>query len=100
MSNDKFLCVCREKKADSAPQPSQPESDPESDVDIDNTGCVEPDNDPEQAMGDPAKTPTEDEVDKAGELRSQAAGHYSEQRYEEAIAAYEQAILLNPTNAL
>lgn len=81
-------------------EPPKPESDPESDVDIDDTGCVEPDNDPEQPMGDANKVPTEDELEKAGEFRSQAAAHYSEQRYEDAVAAYEQAILLNPTNAL
>lgn len=82
------------------PEPQEPASDPESDVDIDNEGCVEPDNDPEQPMGDANKVPTEDDLEKAGEFRSQAATHYSEQRYADAVSAYEQAIVLNPTNAL
>lgn len=37
-----------EKKAEPEPEAPKVESDPESDVDIDNEGCVEPDNDPPQ----------------------------------------------------
>lgn len=51
-------------------------------------------------MGDSSKIPSEEEIEKAGEHRSVAAGHFSERRFEEAIAGYEQAILANPTNAL
>lgn len=76
------------------------ESDPESDVDIDMDGCVEPDNDPPQEMGDAAKEPTDEECEQASTFRGEAAGHYSEQRFEEAVASYEKAIKLNPTNAL
>lgn len=76
------------------------ESDPESDVDIDNEGCVEPDNEPPQPMGDTSKEPTDEERDQASSIRGEAAGHFSEQRYAEAIADYEKAIELNPTNAL
>jgi len=87
-------------KPESAPKEPEVESDPESDIDIDNEGCVEPDNDPPQSMGDPTKTPTEEELDQASALRSEAASHFSDQRYEEAVATYEKAINLNPINAL
>lgn len=76
------------------------ESDPESDVDIDNEGCVEPDTDAPQPMGDSSKEPTDEERDQAGDLRSEAARHYSEQQYQDAVNSYEKAIALNPTNAL
>lgn len=69
-------------------------------MELDNTGCVEPDTDALQQMGDSNKTPTEEDIEKASEYRSQAAGHFSERRFEEAVASYEQAILANPTNAL
>lgn len=51
-------------------------------------------------MGDISKEPTDEERDQASDLRGQAASHFSEQRYEEAVADYEKAIELNPTNAL
>lgn len=96
-----FLSLFRTKAATPEPEAqAKPESDPESDVDIDNEGCVAPDNDPEQPMGDSSKVPTDEERDQASELRSLAVTHYSEQRYEDAVADYEKAILLNPTNSL
>lgn len=63
-------------------------------------GVIEPDNDIDQPMGDSTKTPTEDEIDKSGDLRSQAATAYSEQKFQEAIDLYTQAIEMNPGNAL
>uniref|UniRef100_A0A1L8DMC5 Putative hsp70-interacting protein hip/transient component of progesterone receptor complex n=1 Tax=Nyssomyia neivai TaxID=330878 RepID=A0A1L8DMC5_9DIPT len=83
-----------------SPPPAEEESEPESDVEIDREGCVEPDRDEPQEMGDAAKEPTDEDVDKAGDCRSQAAAAYSEQKYDEAIDLYTQAILLNPGNAL
>lgn len=61
---------------------------------------MEPDNDEPQPMGDFTKIPTDEERETASALRSQAAAHFSEQRYEDAVADYEKAITLNPTNAL
>lgn len=63
-------------------------------------GCVEPDNDAPLAMGDTTKEeiPEEDQ-DKADEFRSQAAKAYSQQKYDEAISLYTQAIELNPLSA-
>lgn len=51
-------------------------------------------------MGDPSKEPEEDEIEKASEIRAQAAAAYSEQKYEEAVKFYTDAIKLNPKNAL
>lgn len=51
-------------------------------------------------MGDNSKTVSEDDMDKASELRSQAAGAYSEQEYDKAINFYTEAIKANPHNAL
>lgn len=51
-------------------------------------------------MGDSNKTPTEEEIDQASDLRSQAAAAYSEQKFVQAIELYTKAIELNPGNAL
>lgn len=51
-------------------------------------------------MGDATKEPTGEEIEQASGFRSQAATHFSEQRFEEAVSDYEKAIELNPTNAL
>uniref|UniRef100_A0A1B0A3C6 STI1 domain-containing protein n=1 Tax=Glossina pallidipes TaxID=7398 RepID=A0A1B0A3C6_GLOPL len=63
-------------------------------------GVIPPDRVPEQSTIDFSKNSTEEEIDKASELRSEAAAAYSEQRYGEAIDFYTQAIELNPGNAL
>lgn len=69
-------------------------------MEIDNEGCIEPDNDPPQQMGDISKTPTEEEEDQARELRLKAAAAFSDGNYTEAMSLYTEAIMLNPTNAL
>lgn len=81
-------------------EPEKEDSDPESDVELNMEGCVEPDNDPEQPMGDASKEPSEEDEDKANELRSKAAEAYSEQNYEESVKLYTEAIELNPRSAL
>uniref|UniRef100_D3TLF5 Hsp70-interacting protein n=1 Tax=Glossina morsitans morsitans TaxID=37546 RepID=D3TLF5_GLOMM len=75
------------------------ESD-ESEIELDMEGVIPPDRVPEQSTIDFSKNSTEEEIDKASELRSEAAAAYSEQRYGEAIDFYTQAIELNPGNAL
>lgn len=87
------------KKEEEQPEKKE-ESDPESDIELDMEGCVEPDNEPEQPMGDASKEPSEDDIDKANELRSKAAAAYSEQNYEEAVKLFTEAIELNPRSAL
>ncbi|XP_036320101.1 hsc70-interacting protein 1-like [Rhagoletis pomonella] len=61
---------------------------------------IEADTEADQPMGDSNKTPSEEEIDQASDLRSQAAAAYSEQKFEEAIDLYTKAIELNPGNAL
>lgn len=65
-------------------------------------GVIEPDADDDtpQPMGDPTKTPTEEEMDEANDLRSKAASAYSEQKFQESIDFYTSAIEVNPGNAL
>ncbi|XP_035905416.1 hsc70-interacting protein 1-like [Anopheles stephensi] len=81
-------------------EPKAAESDPESDLELDNEGCVEPDSEPNQPMGDASKEPTEEEFDQANDLRSQAAAAYGEQKYDEAVKLFTDAIQLNPKSAL
>ncbi|XP_053664885.1 putative protein FAM10A4 isoform X2 [Anopheles marshallii] len=76
------------------------ESDPESELELDNEGCVEPDSEPNQPMGDVSKEPTEEEFDQANDFRSQAAAAYGEQKYDEAVKLFTDAIQLNPKSAL
>uniref|UniRef100_A0A182SKA5 STI1 domain-containing protein n=1 Tax=Anopheles maculatus TaxID=74869 RepID=A0A182SKA5_9DIPT len=81
-------------------EPTEVESDPESELELDNEGCVEPDLEPNQPMGDASREPTEEEFDQANDLRSQAAVAYSEQKYDEAVKLFTDAIQLNPKSAL
>lgn len=61
---------------------------------------MEPDTDAPQEMGDSSKEPSEEEMDTAGDHRSKAAGAYSEQKYEDALKSYTDAIQVNPKNSL
>ncbi|XP_059618636.1 hsc70-interacting protein 1-like [Phlebotomus argentipes] len=88
------------EEEEAAATAQQEESEPESDVELDREGCVDPDTDDPQEMGDAGKEPTDDDMDRASDCRAQAAAAYSEQKYDEAIDLYTQAILLNPGNAL
>ncbi|KAJ6295071.1 hypothetical protein OIU76_023048 [Salix suchowensis] len=72
----------------------------ESDIDLDNTDVVEPDNDPPQKMGDPAVEVTEEMWDAAQSEKSKAMDAISEGKLEEAIDHLTQAITLNPTSAI
>ncbi|XP_037937686.1 hsc70-interacting protein 1-like [Teleopsis dalmanni] len=75
-------------------------SDSESEIELDNEGVIEGDDVTDLIMGDSSKTPTEEEVDQASAIRSEAAQAYSEQKFQEAIDLYTKAIELNPGNAL
>ncbi|CAG9831863.1 unnamed protein product [Diabrotica balteata] len=78
------------------------ESDPESELEFDMTGCVEPDfiDDANQKMGDPSKELTEEVADKADEKRMEAMSQLSEGNIEKALELFTEAIELNPTSAL
>lgn len=56
----------------------------------------EPDNDPPQTMGISDREVTEEEMEKSNEKKRTAIEFYSEQKYEDSINAYTEAILLNP----
>lgn len=73
--------------------------DPESDLEIDNEGVVAGDTD-QPEMGDENKEPSEEEMDQASEFRGQATSAYSEQKFEECVKLYTEAIKLNPRSAL
>ena len=83
------------KKATVQPEESEEEDDePElPEPEIDREGCVEPDPDTPHEMGDITKQPSEDDIDKANELRSKAQSLYSEQKFDEAIDLYTQVCL-------
>lgn len=77
------------------------ESEPESDLEIDNEGCVPPDeDDPKQVMGDATKEVSEEDMDKADEKRREAVSQFSEGNINKAIELYTEAIQLNPNSAL
>lgn len=66
-----------------AAEPAQPESDPESEVELELLDTVvEPDSGIPQEMGDENKEATEEEMDQASDLRGKAAAAYSEGDFE------------------
>ncbi|CAH0554804.1 unnamed protein product [Brassicogethes aeneus] len=77
------------------------EESEESDLEIDSSGCVEPDElSPDQNMGDASKVEiSEEESDKADEKRREAMQILSENA-EKAIGLFTEAIVINPTSAL
>ncbi|KAM7482920.1 hypothetical protein LguiB_007503 [Lonicera macranthoides] len=72
----------------------------ESDVELDNTDVVEPDNEPPQKMGDPSIEVTEQNMDAAQISKSKAVDAISEGNLNEAIDQLTEAILLNPRSAI
>lgn len=81
--------------------PEMADSEPESDLELDNEGCITPDAvDSSQKMGDAAKEFSEEDSDKADEKRMGAVGQFSEGNFEKAVELYTEAIELNPQSAL
>lgn len=77
------------------------DSDPESVLEFDMSGCVEPDKlDDNQKMGDPSKEVTEELSDQADEKRVEAMSQLSEGNIEKAIELFTEAIEINPNSAL
>ncbi|XP_031281970.1 TPR repeat-containing thioredoxin TDX [Pistacia vera] len=72
----------------------------ESDIELDNTDIVEPDNDPPQKMGDPSVEVTEEMRDAANAAKLKAMDSISEGKPDEAIDQLTEAIMLNPTSAI
>ncbi|XP_068308321.1 TPR repeat-containing thioredoxin TDX-like [Pyrus communis] len=72
----------------------------ESDIELDVTDVVEPDNDPPQKMGDPSIEVTEEMQDAAQIEKSKAIDAVSEGKLDEAIDLITEAIMLNPVSAI
>lgn len=72
----------------------------ESDIELDNTDVMEPDNDPSQKMGDPSVEVTEEMRDAANMKKLKAVDLISEGKLEDAIGQLTEAIMLNPTSAI
>lgn len=82
------------------PKPAEPESE-ESDLDIDDTGVIEPDNDPPQEMGDVSLEEVSDEMmEVSSDKRNEAMMAANEGNLEEAINLYTEAIKANPMGAI
>ncbi|XP_059641560.1 TPR repeat-containing thioredoxin TDX isoform X2 [Cornus florida] len=72
----------------------------ESDVELDNTDVIKPDNDPPQKMGDPSIEVTEENWDAAQILKSKALDAICEGELDGAVDHLTEAILLNPSSAI
>ncbi|XP_075661954.1 TPR repeat-containing thioredoxin TDX [Castanea sativa] len=72
----------------------------ESDIELDVTDVVEPDNDPPQKMGNPSIEVTEENREAAQIEKSKAMDAFSEGKTDEAIDHLTEAIMLNPTSAI
>ncbi|XP_011039179.1 PREDICTED: TPR repeat-containing thioredoxin TDX-like [Populus euphratica] len=72
----------------------------ESDIDLDNTDVVEPDNDPPQKMGDPAVEVTEEKRDATQAEKAKVMDAISKGNLDEAIDHLTEAIMLNPISTI
>ncbi|KAM7279186.1 hypothetical protein ACFE04_006320 [Oxalis oulophora] len=72
----------------------------ESDIELDASDVVEPDNDPPQEMGDRSAEVTEETQDAAQMAKSKAMEAISEGKLDEAITFLTEAVQLNPTSAI
>lgn len=61
---------------------------------------IEPDTDEPQSMGNFNAQPTEEEMDKSAEKRSEAMSEYRAKNYEKAIKLYTESIELDPTSPI
>eukprot|EP00800_Vazella_pourtalesii_P019116 TRINITY_DN63_c0_g1_i1.p1 TRINITY_DN63_c0_g1~~TRINITY_DN63_c0_g1_i1.p1 ORF type:complete len:405 (-),score=118.64 TRINITY_DN63_c0_g1_i1:343-1557(-) len=89
-----------EKPAPVSESSSELEESPESDLELDSTDLVPEDVIENQPMGDPEKEVSEEDIDRAGELRSEAMAKSSDGDIEGAVATFTEAIQLNPSSAL
>lgn len=87
-----------ETKVDEEPENDVGEE--ESDIELDNTGVIEPDRDDPQPMGDKDKEASEEDIDKSNGLKREAISSFALGEFEKAIKLYTEAILLNPGAAL
>ncbi|KMQ94130.1 hsc70-interacting protein [Lasius niger] len=91
-------CSCKSESAE--PQSESESETEESDLKLDMTGVIEPDEDAPQKMGNLSLQPTEEEIAESQAIRSKAVSEFIEKDYEKAIQLYTEAIVLNPQAAL
>ncbi|KAL9224367.1 hypothetical protein vseg_000405 [Gypsophila vaccaria] len=72
----------------------------ESDIELDETDVVEPDNDPPLSMGDHSVEVSEENQDAAQALKSKALAALSDGQVDEALGHLTNAIMLNPCSAI
>ncbi|OVA11210.1 Thioredoxin-like fold [Macleaya cordata] len=72
----------------------------ESEIELDESEVIEPDNDPTQKMGDPSVEVTEENLEAAQMSKSRAMDAISEGKLDEAIEHLTEAITLNPSSAI
>ncbi|KAG7577664.1 Thioredoxin-like superfamily [Arabidopsis thaliana x Arabidopsis arenosa] len=72
----------------------------ESDVELDNSDLVEPDNEPPQPIGDPTAEVTDENRDEAQLQKRKAMEAISDGKFDEAIEHLTKAVILNPTSAI
>ncbi|KAL3268390.1 hypothetical protein HHI36_007506 [Cryptolaemus montrouzieri] len=88
------------ENTESEPKEDVVEDDPESDLEIVNDGCVDPDELIYIEMGGEIKELTEEETEKVQELRSKAIELFNEGDFEKSIATFSEAIAQDPSSAL
>ncbi|KAH7436317.1 hypothetical protein KP509_05G013500 [Ceratopteris richardii] len=75
-------------------------TDEESEVELDNSDVVEPDNEPPQKMGDPSLEVTEEMRDNAQIAKGKAMEAMTDGDLETAISLFTEAVLANPSSAI
>lgn len=94
---------CSEKSEEEDTSPTmeaQSDESEESDIELDNTGVVEPDGDINQEFGDESVEITDEMVELATEKRNEGIDAMSSGDYEKAIKLFTEAIQNNPKSAL
>lgn len=89
-----------ESKIDPEPKSTEYESDPESDLELDREGCIDPDDLVDIEMGTEKGELTEEELEKAQELRRKAIELLNEGKLEDCISTFSEAIKVDPNSAL
>ncbi|CAF0802526.1 unnamed protein product [Didymodactylos carnosus] len=88
------------KKQNAHEQEMKDETDPESELEFDREGVVDPDNDEPQVMGDPDAELTDAMLEQADAKRSEAQQKLGEGHLDEAIKLFTEAIQNNPQSAI
>ena len=88
------------KSEDSSPTLEQSDESEESEIELDNTGVVEPDEDIDQEFGDESIEITDEMVELATEKRNEGIDAMSGGDYDKAIKLFTEAIQNNPKSAL